>query len=416
MGDSGPTLPVGWRVARAFRWRPGQPCEADDLTRVLSRADGAVLAMANAGESGFSTCWAPGSRLALSLFEVAVKEHGERVELEQSFGAVSARFAEAAKQAGRYWPEDDLGGPHATLTAVVCSPSSVRACWIGGDGALLVRGVRPVWATVPHDLREDYRAAGTPVPDDVQLPDVVVRCISEGTTARPDSDHVGVLPGDTLVIANSYVRRRVSDDAIVYLASVSICPQEIADDLTLLAYESGDAPVTAAIVARREHVDVSQHIKALIERYEHDGTEREQLEAYARHHQVLPIAYDMGGAMGFDTQGRAVSVGWDDYDVPPRPLRNVGATLHMRQRLSAMHPDLVFLAPERGPALDCSKCGEWRASEGAGPDVGCPFCSYLGWVPPDPPASLWAYYGSVQRAAHSRDSPRSAPWWKVWKR
>src|SRR5262245_19906179 len=123
------------RVGRAFRWRADQPCSLDDLVRIVRESDSTLVVMANAGEDGFSSCWAPGSRLVLDEFESAWAgtEGSLRTRLERSVQHVHARFRSEARTLDKYVPEDDMGGPVGTYTALAIGNDEVVAAWIGGD-------------------------------------------------------------------------------------------------------------------------------------------------------------------------------------------------------------------------------------------------------------------------------------------
>jgi hypothetical protein len=223
--------------------------------RVIPTPDGVLLAMANAGESGFHVCWAAGSRVALELFEAATAAHGaERATVEKALRMVSERFVAAANRVGNF-KDDEWQAPHASFMAVGCAQASVSAAWIGLEGAILARDFRAVWATTAHDLHAELRAAGKPAPEG--LPRAVARLITEGVESRWESSEVGALAGDTLVVANSYVRDRLGDDGIASRASASLGPQQLAEELVRLAYEAGDVPVATVMVARREPMERS---------------------------------------------------------------------------------------------------------------------------------------------------------------
>src|SRR5262249_4988120 len=108
------------RPGYAFRWRPKHPCGADDLVRIIREPGLLVVVMAGAGEDGFSVCWAPGSRLALDLFADAwTGTSGKPASrLEIAIETVRERFVADARGLQKYVPEDDMGGPHATVTAL----------------------------------------------------------------------------------------------------------------------------------------------------------------------------------------------------------------------------------------------------------------------------------------------------------
>src|SRR6185503_7078466 len=95
-------------IGCAFRWRPSWPCSQDDLVRVAREPDCALVVMANAGEDGFSTCWAPGSRLVLEQFLSAWDGSGGslRSRLEASARYVRRNFLDQARQL--YEPEDGM--------------------------------------------------------------------------------------------------------------------------------------------------------------------------------------------------------------------------------------------------------------------------------------------------------------------
>ena len=115
--------------------------------------------LANGYESGFSTCWPPGSRLILDLFEDAWRDStGEVAErLAVSFQRARATFvteAPALITEEADFPDD---APAAALLAVAMEGSTAHAAWIGGDVAVLARGFESVAETTPHTLREKYR-------------------------------------------------------------------------------------------------------------------------------------------------------------------------------------------------------------------------------------------------------------------
>src|SRR5690606_2838784 len=56
------------RTVAAFRSRPSEPAEPEDVVRVWAHGGARVALLANGFECGFSACWPPASRRVLDLF------------------------------------------------------------------------------------------------------------------------------------------------------------------------------------------------------------------------------------------------------------------------------------------------------------------------------------------------------------
>ncbi|MGH1348476.1 MAG: hypothetical protein ACRBN8_43420 [Nannocystales bacterium] len=120
-------------AAVCLRWRFEQLAHAtSDLVRVSHRDDVTLALLANAGESGFSTCWPRGSRLLLDEFERAwdAGTGAPDMRLADAFAAASTSFCENA--AALHPPEPDIPGglSYGTLLAVAVAGSRVegRGC------------------------------------------------------------------------------------------------------------------------------------------------------------------------------------------------------------------------------------------------------------------------------------------------
>jgi hypothetical protein len=211
-------------IARAFRWRPETPCGLDDLVRELP---GGGLALANGYETGFSICWATGSRLLLDLFVAAWRE-------DPSTAFEKARWAFPPLAAPLITdPDDTMGDPAASLLVAAIAASSVELTWIGDGGAIVARAGAVLARSTPHTLPVHHAR-------------VLLRVISAQQADEPPGRiTVPVRAGDTVVVASGAVLAAVAPDEIARLAA-TCDPQALADELVARAF-AGKPPAFAAV-------------------------------------------------------------------------------------------------------------------------------------------------------------------------
>jgi hypothetical protein len=192
--------PLHVRIASGFRWRLPLPADERDVLR--RRVDGGVslLAVANAADSAFSTCWPPGSRLILDRFEEAWAAGSGPVagRLLAAFAGARAAFLTEAAVLVPY--DDPRDAPVATLLVVAIDGGAAHAAWIGDQVAMVARGFQVAAATTPHTLVGRFHAEGGEPPPP-QLAHIVTRTIGADAHAEPPSLATFALaPGDTVIV------------------------------------------------------------------------------------------------------------------------------------------------------------------------------------------------------------------------
>jgi serine/threonine protein phosphatase PrpC len=253
-------MPPRYRIGRAFRWRPTQACELSDLIRIHDEAGAPMIALANGHESGWSVCWAPGSRLLLDLLLEAWRSSRE---------PIAARAAAALEEVRRQFPAraqallpdepDDLSGPPGgTLLVATLDGATCRLDWIGPDLGLVIRGGAVVARTVPHTLQEHARAQGMREEDVAAVPPVVLRSISEyvtpGFDPTPDSLTCSLEAGDCVLLVNDDLLRAVPAADLAACASTHHDPQALAEELVRRAFEGSTIAYAAAAAVRCDGV------------------------------------------------------------------------------------------------------------------------------------------------------------------
>jgi hypothetical protein len=150
---------LAWSVACAWRIGGGQ---TRDVVRVFEDEGVLVCALANAYDSGFSTCWPAGSAHLLDLFEAAwrAKKGASPTRLRAAFGLAARAYVESEVALD---PRDvdfpDSGGAGSLLVAAI-EPSRVELAWLGAGIALVRRGDQILAANRPASLRAVRRALG----------------------------------------------------------------------------------------------------------------------------------------------------------------------------------------------------------------------------------------------------------------
>lgn len=178
--------------------------------RLTGTPERPFIALANAYDEGFATCWPAGSRLLLD--RVAAPGPGP-LDLRALFASAAARFLRDAvtllPQFDEQWPLD----PSGALMLATGHGDVVDVAWIGAARALQVRADELVAWTTPHTMREQS-AAQVPATEVASLPTVLVRSIRE-TPAVPELASFRLERGDRLLFvqgsgfeadANAYAR------------------------------------------------------------------------------------------------------------------------------------------------------------------------------------------------------------------
>ncbi len=195
------------RTVAAFRSRPSEPAEPEDVVRVWAHGGARVALLANGFECGFSACWPPASRRVLDLFrEEWLACGGDAAErLGAAFERARRRFVRDARSLLAAEPDFPDDVPTAVLLGVAVAGDCAHAAWIGGDVAVLARAGRVVAATTPHTLRERYlREGGAPEAVE-QLPNVLSRHIGSADVEPPSTLSLQLEARDTLVLLSRAV-------------------------------------------------------------------------------------------------------------------------------------------------------------------------------------------------------------------
>jgi serine/threonine protein phosphatase PrpC len=419
-------MPLCVRVGQAAQWRPAlRPREMSDRVRVHEAEDVLLVVSANSGACGWSSGWSAGSRLLLDLFMDSWRS---------STGTIDARFRDAFEATRRTFPShvkaivsDEMagaeGGPHGMMTAIAIHDEQFRALWIGSDSALLIRNFSIAQKCTPHTLREDARAQGMSEEDiATTLRDVETQVISDGI--RNDVGQLeSVAPlraGDWLLLVNRHLLDVLSHEDVAYLASTHASPEVVANELVRLAFENGNIPHAVAVAVRWDDVPVAESVRRLIGSYEPASRHPAWLGEYSRKHEVLPVAFDMGGACCLRPDGGVVGVDWDRPDEPPQPETGFRFNLWALASAARRYPILHTLRPAPpASSLPCPRCETWRRANPSELEEGggCPFCCYQGWVVPEPPArprDLTEKQTGTAAAEKGKGSPRV--WWQFWKK
>jgi hypothetical protein len=372
------SAPLHVRLASGFRWRLPFPAAERDVLRLRVDAGVSVLAIANAYDSGFSTCWLPGSRLILDRFEEAWAAGSGPVadRLRAAFAAARAAFvAESALLVAYDDPADAAG---ATLHVVALDGAVAHAAWIGGEQAVVARGFQVAATTTPHTLAERFRAEGGEPPP-ANLAHIVTRTIRVDDHGEPPSTaSFALAPGDTVIVTG-----RVHPPAaeLAVAAGGFLSPVALAERI---AAASDATPFTAALVARVDGFDLASTIETLVDGYVPDPRHGAELGDWARAQRALPVWFDVRGILALRGDGSVISRAWDE---PGRSLPADEPTWHRAvSMVIGREPALAALAVTRPPeAADCALCMT-KAFAAAG--ASCPACQGLGWELPPPPAWL----------------------------
>jgi hypothetical protein len=234
---------------------------ATDVVRVHDDRSGVVLALlANGFDSGFSTCWPPGSRLVLDLFldAWATSTGPTPKRLASAFLQCRDRFV--AGVPALISDKDDSDPPGGTLLAVAIDGATIHATWLGGDTALLARGFETVAKTTPHTLREQV---GREHPDQAQnldaIPNVVVRSFGPLAPQEvPDVAEFTAQAGDTLLLLSSRILSEptMTPEEAAFAAAAYPSPAALAERLTDIAFRNGTGSFAAVAALRFDAVDV----------------------------------------------------------------------------------------------------------------------------------------------------------------
>lgn len=238
-------------AAVALRWRVGAfPAVPSDVARILRDGETTLLLMANAFDSGFSTCWPPGSRLVLDLFERswAYSEGGLERRLSEAFQAAAHAFEKQVDSL--IGPDPDvLGGtPGSVLAVAAIRRAHVTFAWVGGDAGAVVRDGRPIRATKPHTLREQYRRQHPEWGDGwKKLPNVVSQYMGRGQEWELETLSVELEPRDTVVLLSqaSFRSPDVSLEEVCGWVSNNYPASEVAESL---CERTQEMPFSAAAV------------------------------------------------------------------------------------------------------------------------------------------------------------------------
>lgn len=197
-------LPSPFAGVALRRWRApmNRTCELEDVFRVHVLDGAVVVTVANAFDSGFSTCWPEGSKALLDEFDSAFDAAGGpllvRVAAAYVEGANS--FLSRARTIPPFVPGDE-DQPSGALAVAVITEASVRFLVRGGVEGLVVRGsaivaraaTRGSRDTVAH--RIDAQALATVL-------DIPIETLSEFETREPSIVDVALLAGDRVLVGD----------------------------------------------------------------------------------------------------------------------------------------------------------------------------------------------------------------------
>lgn len=212
-----------------------------------------LVALANAFDSAFAVSFPDGSRRILDALDAAwTASSGSASErLRDSFDRACRRFI--ADAPGLLPPDPDVPDiPRAVLLAIAVEGPAVHAAWIGGDGAVLVRGWRAIAQTTPHTIHERFRQehAGAEI-DGHAFAQILSRTIGERMPSQdpPSLARFHAAPGDTLfAISRAGLHGRVTIEEIAGAAGY-LGPAVAAESLADLASRR-DIPYVAVAALR----------------------------------------------------------------------------------------------------------------------------------------------------------------------
>lgn len=171
----------GARVVLArsfFRARFDRFRDEDDVFRVRELEDGWLVAMANAFDSGFATCFPEGSRLLLDELTKALDTNGPRAAFEIAARAFAA--AEPPLPRDEDFPDEK---PAASVTIAVVRPDEVRCFHRGVESVAVVERGSVEHRLATDDLRS--RLYAHRLESASELPEILVDLVRDGR-ARPD--------------------------------------------------------------------------------------------------------------------------------------------------------------------------------------------------------------------------------------
>jgi hypothetical protein len=221
-------------LGQALRWRVKPAAQLDDVLRVIDAGERLLLVLAAAYETGWSTCWAVGSRLLLDLFEESWRAHGA---VETAFAAAAAAFP--ARATPLIEPDELAGAPAASLLVADVGPTDVTITWLGEHRALRIRNGDTDEVAPSHTVRN--RFAGTQAAQvNPAVAHVLVGTIGVGD-ATQETRRADLRAGDALLLLGGAAARLDADlagrnaDAIVERAMGTREPQP-SHAVALLAY------------------------------------------------------------------------------------------------------------------------------------------------------------------------------------
>lgn len=190
-------MELAWSVACAWWISGGQ---TQNVVRVFEDEGVLVCVLANAYDSGFSTCWPAGSAHLLDLFEAAwrAKKGASPTRLRAAFGLAARAFVESEVALE---PRDvdfpDSPGAGSLLVAAI-ERDCLELAWLGAGIALVRRGDQILAANRPHTLASQLESGDSPVPEG--LGHVLTRTIQRPEDA-PDVASLALAHGDVVVLS-----------------------------------------------------------------------------------------------------------------------------------------------------------------------------------------------------------------------
>ena len=231
-----------------------------DFVRIRDDADAQLVAIANAYDSGFSTCYPPGSRLVLDALDAAwTASSGPLTKrLRDAFERVRQRFV--AEAPGLVPCDPDFPDqPGAVLLAIAREGTTLHAVWIGGDIAFLVRGSRVIAETTPHTMYERLRQENPGVAIDIgEFSNIVSRTIGPRADDGdpPSCASFKAAPGDALlVMSRAALRSGVTVEEAAAATAGRSRPVAVAEHLADLAASRGNPAYVAVVVLQFDGVE-----------------------------------------------------------------------------------------------------------------------------------------------------------------
>lgn len=219
-------------------------CELEAVVRARAFDDAVVVAVANAFDSGFATCWPAGSSALLDDFELALDRATgtTSTRVATAFVAGAASFLARGRTLPPFVPGDE-DAPAGALIVAVITEERARFYFRGGVEGLVVRGSEIV-------ARAASRGTHDMIPPDVEdvqvrvsIPDIPLDLLSETGTLDPTVVDVELVAGDRVIVGDWGTGSRLRSVRLVDLDDEALARRAVEPPLVQPARVLGMAAV-----------------------------------------------------------------------------------------------------------------------------------------------------------------------------